>query len=209
MVPKYPLLTTIFAFVALVSSHDHHAQIKKHMESDGIVPQILADAPPAHLFVTYPNGKKVHLGEELTPSEVKDEPQVKWDAASTKYYTLVMFDPDAPSRSDPSFADVKHWLVGNIQGGDVSTGDVIAEYFGSGPPKDTGLHRYIFLVYEQKERLTFDEPRSLKLSRAHRLKWSLKEFVKKYNLGAAVAGDYFKAKWEPYVDERNKNVTNN
>lgn len=179
------------------------------MESDGIVPAILEDAPPAHLFVTYPNGKMAHLGNELTPSDVKDEPQAKWEADPNKFYTLVMFDPDAPSRADPSYADVKHWLVGNIKGGDLSSGDVIAEYFGSGPPKDTGLHRYIFLAYEQKDRLTFEEPRSLKLSRANRLKWSLKNFVKKYDLGKAVAGDYFKAKWEPYVDERNKHVTNN
>jgi hypothetical protein len=178
------------------------------MEADGIVPQILETAPPAHLHLTYPNGKKVKLGNELAPEEVKDEPQAEWEADPAKYYTLVMFDPDAPSRKEPTLADVKHWLVGNIQGGDVSKGDVIAEYFGSGPPKGTDLHRYIFLVYEQKERVTFDEPRSLKESRAHRLKWSLKEFVKKYELGSPVAGDFFKAQWDSYVDERNKRVTN-
>ncbi|KAJ3657109.1 hypothetical protein Zmor_016137 [Zophobas morio] len=178
------------------------------MEADGIVPTILPTAPHAHLHITYPNGKKVHLGEELTPSDVKDEPAAKWDSNPEKYYTLVMFDPDAPSRENNTFADVKHWLVGNIQGGDLSTGDVIAEYFGSGPPKGTGLHRYIFVVYQQKDKLTFDEPKSGKLSRAHRLKWSLKAFVEKYDLGEPLAGDYFKAQWDSYVDERNKFVSN-
>jgi phosphatidylethanolamine-binding protein (PEBP) family uncharacterized protein len=209
MFPKKLFLLIIsLELNVLVLAHDHGEHIRKKMEADGIVPQILETAPAAHLHLTYPNGNKVKLGNELAPEEVKDEPQAEWEADPAKYYTLVMFDPDAPSRKEPTLADVKHWLVGNIQGGDVSKGDVIAEYFGSGPPKGTDLHRYIFLVYEQKERVTFDEPRSLKESRAHRLKWSLKEFVKKYELGSPVAGDFFKAQWDSYVDERNKRVTN-
>jgi hypothetical protein len=32
--------------------------------------------------------------------------------------------------------------------------------------------------------------------------------VKKYELGSPVAGDFFKAQWDSYVDERNKRVTN-
>ncbi|RZC39026.1 PBP domain containing protein [Asbolus verrucosus] len=178
------------------------------MESDGIVPHILEKAPPLKISITY-QSRNVEPGQELTPIEVKDEPAARWEANPAKYYTLVMFDPDAPSREDPKLADVKHWLVGNILGCEVSTGDVIAEYFGSGPPKGTGLHRYIFLVFEQKEKLAFDEPRSLKLSRANRLSWSVKKFVEKYGLGVAIAGNYFKAQWDPYVDERNKHVTNN
>lgn len=54
-------------------------------------------------------------------------------------------DPDAPSRVDPKWREWRHWLVGNIPGFDVSKGETLSEYIGSGPPKDTGLHRYIFL----------------------------------------------------------------
>ena len=54
-------------------------------------------------------------------------------------------DPDAPSRVDPSWREWRHWLVGNIPGTEVSKGEVLSEYIGAGPPKDTGLHRYIFL----------------------------------------------------------------
>lgn len=190
-------------------AHDHRGHIRKEMEADGIIPQILEDAPPNHLHITYPSGKNVTLGNELTPKQVKDEPKIEWEANAKKFYTLIMFDPDAPSRQDNSFADVKHWLVMNIQGNDINTGDVVAEYYGSGPPKGTGLHRYIFLVYEQKERLVVEEPRSLKLSRANRLKWSLKKFVEKYKLGEPLAGDHFKAQWDEFVDERNKFITNN
>lgn len=177
------------------------------MEADDIIPQIVSKPPPNALDVAYSAGK-VALGNELTPSEVNDEPQVKWNAAPEKFYTLILVDPDAPSKKNPTFADVKHWLVANIPGDDVSKGDVIAEYYGSGPPKNTGLHRYIFLLYEQKEKQVFDEPRSLKLSRANRLKWSLKKFVERNGLEEPFALNYFKAQWEPFVDERNKIVTN-
>ena len=52
-------------------------------------------------------------------------------------------DPDAPSRKDPKYREWRHWLVVNVPGGDVSRGEVCAEYVGAGPPKGTGLHRYI------------------------------------------------------------------
>lgn len=52
---------------------------------------------------------------------------------------------------------VLHWLVRNIPGNDIKKGEVIAEYRGSGPPEGTGLHRYIFLLYEQNCILAIDE----------------------------------------------------
>ena len=54
-------------------------------------------------------------------------------------------DPDAPSRKEPKYREWRHWVVVNIPGGDVSKGEVCAEYVGAGPPKGTGLHRYVIL----------------------------------------------------------------
>lgn len=47
-------------------------------------------------------------------------------------------DPDAPSRADPKFREWHHWCVANIPGADISKGEVLSEYVGSGPPKGTG-----------------------------------------------------------------------
>jgi hypothetical protein len=168
-----------------------------------IVDEILA----SKIIITYPNGKTVEFGQELTPTDVQDEPQVSWEADPAKYYTLVMFDPDAPTRQDPKLADVKHWLVVNILGCDVKSGDVIAEYVGSLTPKGNGLHRYIFLVFEQKGKMAFgDEPKCVKLSRANRIGWSTREFIKKNNLGKVFAGNYYLAQWDESVDERRKQL---
>lgn len=46
-------------------------------------------------------------------------------------------DPDPPSRANPKFREWRHWCVVNIPGADVSKGDVLCEYVGSGPPKGT------------------------------------------------------------------------
>lgn len=102
---------------------------------------------------------KADNGNILTPTQVKNPPQVKWNAQPDSFYLLCMTDPDAPSRQDPKFREWHHWLVGNIPGNDIAKGDVLSEYVGSGPPEKTGLHRYVFLIYKQPKRLEFDEPR--------------------------------------------------
>ncbi|XP_017855203.2 phosphatidylethanolamine-binding protein homolog F40A3.3 [Drosophila busckii] len=127
------------------------------MEEHCVVPDVIAKAPQGNISVDYDCGISVKPGMVLTPTQVKDQPCVKWEADDGKFYTLVMTDPDAPSRKDPKFREWHHWLVGNIPGNQVAKGDVLSAYIGSGPPPETGLHRYVFLVYEQKCKLTFDE----------------------------------------------------
>lgn len=73
-----------------------------------------------------------------------------------------MTDPDAPSRSQPTYRECRHWIVMNIPESKIENGDEVIEYVGSGAPKDTGLHRYIFLVYKQPDgnKIEHSEPRS-------------------------------------------------
>lgn len=80
---------------------------------------------------------------------------MSYDADPTAYYTLLMVDPDAPSRNHPMF-EWRHWEVMNIPGSDVSKGETIAPYKGAGPPKGTNYHRYAFLVYKQPQGLIND-----------------------------------------------------
>lgn len=116
------------------------------MEKHKVVPDVIDSSPPAPLEVTYSQGIKVDGGNVLTPTKVKDPPLVKWQAEKNAFYALVMTDPDAPSRREPKFREWHHWLVGNIPGDNVSKGEVLTEYVGAGPPKNTGLHRYVLLV---------------------------------------------------------------
>lgn len=178
-------------------------QTIKILEKNGIVPDVIDEAPKEKLTVIYDN-KNLELGEELTPTEVKNQPKVSWVADPNKFYFLSMVDPDAPSRKQPEFAQVNHWAVGNIKGNDLNTGKIIAEYRGSGPPKGSGLHRYVFLVFEQNGKLVFNEKLISAKEVYGRVKFSLRKFAEKYNLGKPLFVNYFEAQWDEYVDKRQK-----
>lgn len=90
-------------------------------------------------------------GNELTPTQVQNMPNVSWTTEPDTFYTLIMSDPDAPSRADPKFREVCHWTVVNIAGTDINNGDTVFDYIGSGPPEGTGLHRYVFLLFKQAD----------------------------------------------------------
>lgn len=92
-----------------------------------------------------------------------------------------------------------HWLVGNIPGNDVAQGETLSAYVGSGPPEGTGLHRYVFLIYKQNGKLTFDEPRLTNTSGDNRGGFSIAKFAEKYQLGNPVAGNLYQAQWDDYV----------
>nr|XP_058897082.1 phosphatidylethanolamine-binding protein 1 [Kogia breviceps] len=160
------------------------------------------DERPQHpLQVKYGGAEVDELGKVLTPTQVQNRPtSIAWDGLDPgKLYTLVLTDPDAPSRKDPKYREWHHFLVVNMKGNDISSGTVLSDYVGSGPPKGTGLHRYIWLVYEQDKPLKCDEPILSNRSGDHRGKFKVANFRKKYELGAPVAGTCYQAEWDDYV----------
>lgn len=172
----------------------------------GIVPDLLKSPPPKVLKVEYKSSKKeADLGNELTPKDVREAPSVSYEADPKSFYTLIMSDPDAPSRKEPTRKEWNHWLVGNIPGSDVQKGDVISEYVGAGPPKDTGLHRYVFFLYKQPGKIKFDEPKKSKTD-GKRANFSSEAFAKKYKLGSPVAGNFFQAKYDDTVPALHKQL---
>ncbi|KAM3959483.1 protein D3-like isoform 2-T5 [Aphomia sociella] len=173
--------------------------VAKAFETHQVVPDVVPKAPSALVKVKYPSGVEVNEGNELTPTQVKDVPTVSWDATPNQLYTLVMTDPDAPSRKEPKFREWHHWLVANIPGNNVAAGDTLSAYVGSGPPPDTGLHRYVYLVYKQPSKLEFDEPRLPNTSGENRANFSIAKFAKKYNLGDPIAGNFYQAQYDDYV----------
>ncbi|XP_001851387.2 protein D3 [Culex quinquefasciatus] len=173
--------------------------VAKAMEKHQVVPDVIPVAPAELAKVSYASGVSVNEGNELTPTQVKESPKVEWNADGSALYTLCMTDPDAPSRKEPTYREWHHWLVGNIPGADVAKGETLSEYVGSGPPEGTGLHRYVFLVYKQNGKLSFDEPRLTNRSGDNRGGFSIAKFAEKYKLGNPVAGNFYQAQWDDYV----------
>ncbi len=61
------------------------------------------DKVPASVLDVKYGDLAVNLGNVLTPTQVKNPPQINWNADPNKLYVLCMTDPDAPSRKDPKF----------------------------------------------------------------------------------------------------------
>ena len=66
-----------------------------------------------------------------------------------------MTDPDAIARDNPIYREYAHMVVVNVQGGELApgAGDQVVSYTPPGPPYNSGLHRYVFLVYSQGEEI--------------------------------------------------------
>ncbi|XP_058812164.1 protein D2-like [Topomyia yanbarensis] len=175
------------------------SEFVRDFKSHKIVPDVIPVPPSSLLQVNYPGDQTVNLGNILMPKQVKDIPEVQWTAEPNTYYVLCMTDPDAPSRTTPKFREWHHWLVVNIPGTDLERGEILSEYIGAAPPKKTGLHRYVFLVYQQDGRLSFNEPRLSNRSSQGRGKFSIQKFSEKYQLGVPVAGNFFQAQFDDYV----------
>jgi phosphatidylethanolamine-binding protein (PEBP) family uncharacterized protein len=128
--------------------------------------------------------KNVRNGQlPFTQEETASQPTVS-EIPSEGCYTLVMIDPDAggtPNGPRPGNSDryYLHWIVVNISGGNIMSGDAIVPYNGPTPPPGTGFknqHEYIFQLYEQPCGLTNG------LTVKDRPNWSLQKFLQGKNL---------------------------
>lgn len=109
-------------------------------------------------------------------------------ADKRKTYVLMMVDPDAPNRANPTSAHWRHWLVVNIKGSDLKRGQLkgttLTEYHPPSPPSKSGFHRYQFLLFEQPPGTTLSLTKPENSSRG---KWDSQAFITKFGLGTPVA----------------------
>lgn len=140
-------------------------------------------------------GNQLKLLQVIPPQPYVYWP-VKCKCRGSDLYTLIMFDPDVTSRENPDVGAVRHWIVGNIEGNNIDTGDVIVEYIGSLPGKGTGLHRYIFLLFKQSKHIRFNETYVPLINTSNRYHFSIRDFIKKYELGEPVSGNFYEAEYD-------------
>jgi phosphatidylethanolamine-binding protein (PEBP) family uncharacterized protein len=85
-------------------------------------------------------------------------------------YVITLTDPDAPSRDNPEWSEMCHWIASNLtitqqtfsippvpffsfrksdedENVDEKKLEEVMEYKPPGPPPKTGKHRYVFLVF--------------------------------------------------------------
>ncbi|KAF9579693.1 hypothetical protein BGW38_003946 [Lunasporangiospora selenospora] len=140
--------------------------IESALRSDGIIPDIIDSIHQTTLLdVSFGDGKDVTLGNTLAVSETQHTPRVTFMSENpSDKYTLIMTDPDAPSRNEPRMREYRHWIVTNLSGSsptefapsNLSQGTELTSYMGPAPPRGTGPHRYVFLLYKQSHGTNVD-----------------------------------------------------
>lgn len=70
---------------------------------------------------------------------------------------------------------------------------------------NTGLHRYVFVLYEQQGKIQFNEKKISNTSIEGRFPFKVEEFAAKYNLNI-VACNFYQAQYDSYCDELHKQL---
>ena len=100
-------------------------------------------------------------------------------------------------------------MVVNSPGTQVECGETPATYVGSGPPKNTGLHRYVVLIFEQKKTIHWPKYEWLQKTHEHRAGFDLKKFIEKYDMGDLIAGNCWRSSWDKSVPALYKELQEN
>ena len=85
-----------------------------------------------------------NIPNKLSLEQTAIAPSVFFIPENGKLYTILMYDPDAPSK--PSWV---HWIVTNISTPDTISYNTVLLYSRPNPPYGA-THRYFFGLYEQQ-----------------------------------------------------------
>ncbi|KAJ4319462.1 hypothetical protein N0V94_003886 [Neodidymelliopsis sp. IMI 364377] len=143
---------------------------------------VIDDFLPSLTLSVYWSKDEAGLGNTIKPKHLQSQPSITLhDDTSPKTvkntgltYVITLTDPDAPSRENPEWSEMCHWIATNVSVAtktfsilplpefglteetieEQSNPDDIIEYKPPGPPPKTGRHRYVFLVFAPKNGTT-------------------------------------------------------
>lgn len=118
--------------------------------------------------ITISFNKPVKCGEKLEKNITENHPQIEWNKDPNKIYTIIMFDPDAPSPKNPTKKNFLHWLI-------INNDKTINSYTPPSPPHGSGNHRYFVAIFEQDDNIK-------DITEFPREKFDVKKFAKDHNL---------------------------
>uniref|UniRef100_A0A1B6JHW8 Single domain-containing protein n=1 Tax=Homalodisca liturata TaxID=320908 RepID=A0A1B6JHW8_9HEMI len=142
--------------------------------------------------ISYKDQYWVQYGNDLSPLDTVTAPDVNYAADPTSWYTLIMVDIDYNNPGKQTLL----WLVGNIPGNNVSTGEVLTSYTMPVAQRGTDFHRYVFFVLEQPRKLDFDEEELSNSNYGTRREFSITDFTLKYSLNDVIGFNFFRASWD-------------
>ena len=130
----------------------------------------------------YMNGLKVKNSQSMAWDKTQPKPKVI--IPPDGMHSILMVDPDAPSRSNPKYKYWLHWMV-------VNNHDEVVQFEPPTPPAGSGFHRYFIILFKQNGLM---DKRLLKPT-PERKNFNCGEFVAKHGL-TKVAQIHFVTKRE-------------
>lgn len=120
--------------------------------------------PIISLDVKWSKKTYASLGNTLKPEKLQDTPSISLGgpggatdicvSGQSPQFVITLTDPDAPSRDDPKWSEMCHWIASGkfAASGECSEATLaqlhdVMPYKPPGPPEKTGKHRYVFLVF--------------------------------------------------------------
>ncbi|CAN6601326.1 carboxypeptidase Y inhibitor [Trichomonascus vanleenenianus] len=140
------------------------SNISEALKKHEVVPDVVDEFEQGGLLTIAYDHKKteVAMGNLLKPAETQKRPAVNLtfneDSAAESTYTLVLTDPDAPTKGDKKWSEYAHYIVSGIKPPSSGTGvgavdfdkaHELLPYMGPAPPPKTGKHRYVFILYKE------------------------------------------------------------
>ncbi|OCL04554.1 PEBP-like protein [Glonium stellatum] len=147
--------------------------VRAELKKAEIISTVIDDfLPSLTLSVSWPK-KNANLGNTIKPKHVQDTPTIELydeitstsrsSCKSNMTYVITLTDPDAPSRDNPEWSEMCHWIAAGVPLSSDSVSilpileatmpkamesyEEIMEYKPPGPLPKTGKHRYVFLVF--------------------------------------------------------------
>ncbi|XP_035260903.1 39S ribosomal protein L38, mitochondrial [Anguilla anguilla] len=157
--------------------------------------------PKVMLRITYGEeaSAQVHYGNHVNPAQAVAAPHVSFEAEEDSLWTLLLTSPDEHLLD--SEGEYVHWLVGNIPGNAVESGEEVCHYFPPFPAKGTGFHRFVFLLFKQDAPVDFEH--DCRPSPCHSLKqrtFKTVEFYRRHQDVITPAGlAFFQSQWDDTV----------
>ncbi|XP_004592955.2 large ribosomal subunit protein mL38 isoform X2 [Ochotona princeps] len=159
--------------------------------------------PRVALHVVYAVGEEdllpVYCGNEVTPTEAAQPPQVTYEADEGSRWTLLLTNLDG-HLLEPN-AEYVHWLVTNIPGNRLAEGEESCPYLPPFPARGSGFHRYAFLLFKQDKPIDFSEDtRPTPCYRLAERTFRTFDFYKRHQDAMTPAGlAFFQCRWDASV----------
>lgn len=160
---------------AIIPSSHTSSTIRDVLLGAEIIGDVLDDFEPTYYIdLAYPKAHEaVMLGNDIPVKAASNRPTFTFHPLAPTpteknlTFTLVLTDPDATSRADPTMSEMCHWILTNLTtplpvDASLTSFDIsipfnmlmskkegeLKSYYPPAPPPKTGKHRYVFVLLE-------------------------------------------------------------